>query len=68
MLLIHDKRKRTKKRSTRKERNPLTNAVYVIVPFPTGQNMRAIRIGYMRKSGLFEHLFIGSFIHLLIWK
>ena len=36
--------------------------------FPERQHMRAIKIGYMRRSSRFEHLFIGFFINLPKWK
>ena len=48
-----------KKRSRRKEKSPLTNAVYVVVHFLTGQNMKAIRIVCMRKSSRFEHFLLA---------
>ena len=55
------------KNDEKREESPY-KCSYVIVHFPTGQNIRAIRIGYMGKSSRFEHLFIGFFVNLPIWK
>jgi hypothetical protein len=55
------------KNDEKREESPY-KCSYLIEHFPTGQNIRAIIIGYMGKSRRFEHLLIGFFVNLPIWK